>query len=103
MFKRGVRKLLRRPQHQSNQQPSTPILKSPREIQIMREAGRIVARVHATLREAVRPGVSTWELDQIAVDVLQRYGATSAFLGAYPATCRCRRMSAHLGAPSRAL
>jgi methionyl aminopeptidase len=64
-----------------------PVLKSPREIQIMREAGRIVARVHAALRVAVRPGVSSWELDQIALDVLQRYGATSAFLGyrGYPA------------------
>jgi len=64
-----------------------PILKSPREIQIMREAGRIVARVHAAMKEAVRPGVSTWDLDQIALDVLQRYGASSAFLGyrGYPA------------------
>ncbi|OUC08838.1 methionine aminopeptidase, partial [Litorilinea aerophila] len=50
-----------------------PILKSPREIQIMREAGRIVARVHAAMREAVRPGISTWELDQIAVEVMQKY------------------------------
>lgn len=64
-----------------------PILKSPREIQIMREAGRIVARVHAALREMVRPGVSTWELDQVALEVLQKYGAVSSFLGyrGYPA------------------
>ena len=47
----------------------------------MREAGRIVGKVHETLRKAVRPGVSTWELDQIALEVLQRYNATSAFLG----------------------
>lgn len=87
MFKRGARKLLRRPQEQRSQKPSVPILKSPREIQIMREAGRIVARVHAALREAVQPGISTWELDQVALAVLQRYGATSAFLGyrGYPA------------------
>ncbi|HRW04355.1 MAG TPA: type I methionyl aminopeptidase [Caldilineaceae bacterium] len=87
MFKRGARKLLRRPQGQGSQKSTTPILKSPREIQIMREAGRIVARVHAALREAVRPGASTWDLDQVALDVLQRYGATSAFLGyrGYPA------------------
>ena len=64
-----------------------PILKSPREIQIMREAGRIVARVHAALREAIRPGVSTWELDQVASETLQKYNAVSAFLGyrGYPA------------------
>lgn len=47
----------------------------------MREAGRIVARVHAELKEAVRPGVSTWELDQVALGVLQKYNSTSAFLG----------------------
>jgi len=87
MFKRSARKLLRRPQPQGNHKPSLPTLKSPREIQIMREAGRIVARVHSALGEAVRPGVSTWELDQIALDVLQRYNATSAFIGyrGYPA------------------
>ena len=87
MFRGSAQKFLRRPQRQSNQQPSLPILKSPREIQIMREAGRIVARVHAVLKEAVRPGVSTWDLDRLALDVLQRYGASSAFLNyrGYPA------------------
>lgn len=81
MFKRSGQKLLRRQQQTRDQRPSVPILKSPREIQIMREAGRIVARVHTALKEAVRPGVSTAELDRVALDVLQRYGATSAFLG----------------------
>lgn len=53
----------------------------------MREAGRIVARVHQTLREQVRPGISTWELDQIALEAMQRYNAVSSFLGynGYPA------------------
>lgn len=87
MFRRGSRKFLRRKLNQPVQQRKMPILKSPREIQIMREAGRIVARVHAAMREAVRPGISTWELDQIAVEVMQKYNATSAFLGyrGYPA------------------
>lgn len=80
MFKRSGHKLLRR-QQPRDQRPSVPVLKSPREIQIMREAGRIVARVHAALKEAVRPGISTAALDQVALDVLQRYGASSAFLG----------------------
>jgi methionyl aminopeptidase len=64
-----------------------PILKNPREMQIMREAGRIVARVHMALREAIRPGVSTLDLDQVAADVLSKHGATSSFLGyrGYPA------------------
>lgn len=47
----------------------------------MREAGRIVARVHEALREAVQPGVSTLELDKVALSVLQKYSAASAFFG----------------------
>lgn len=79
MFRKTSRKILRRTKDEQ-QRSSPPVIKSPREIQIMREAGRIVARVHAALKEAVRPGVSTWELDQIALEVLKRYNATSAFL-----------------------
>jgi methionyl aminopeptidase len=80
MFKRSGRKLLRQKSPPPDR-PSAPILKSPREIQIMREAGRIVARVHEALKENIRPGVSTWELDRVALDVLRKYDATSAFLG----------------------
>ena len=80
MFKRSGRKLLRQ-QTTTTERPSEPVLKSPREIQIMREAGRIVARVHTALKEAIRPGISTWDLDQVAVEVLRKYEATSAFLG----------------------
>jgi methionyl aminopeptidase len=76
-----VRRNMNRPQR------ALPILKSAQEIQIMREAGRIVAKVHAALREAIRPGVSTQELDELAFAVLQKYNAVSAFLGyrGYPA------------------
>ena len=86
MFKRRS-KAAQRPLRRSQRKQATPTLKSPREIQIMREAGRIVARVHQALKKAVAPGVSTWDLDQIALDVLQKYNATSAFLGyrGYPA------------------
>jgi methionyl aminopeptidase len=80
MFKRSGHKLLKR-QADAPDRPSVPILKSPREIQIMREAGRIVTRVHGALKEVIRPGVSTWELDQVALEVLRKYDATSAFLG----------------------
>ncbi len=64
-----------------------PILKNPREIQIMREAGRIVARVHAAFRETIRPGISTLDLDQMAAEILSKHGAMSSFLGYknYPA------------------
>lgn len=57
--------------------------KNDDEIKIMREAGRIVARIHEAMREAVRPGVSTWELDQIAARVIDQHHAKAAFLG-YP-------------------
>ncbi len=87
MFGRGNQRFLRRKLNKPAGQGNLPVLKSPREIQIMREAGRIVAKVHAAMREAVRPGVSTWELDHIALEVIQKYNATSAFLGyrGYPA------------------
>ena len=54
----------------------------------MREAGTIVAAMLASCRDAVRPGVTTGELDRIAADILKKRGATSSFLGyyGYPAT-----------------
>src|SRR5256885_5311760 len=54
----------------------------------MREAGTIVAAMLASCRDAVRPGVTTGEVDRIAADVLKKRGATSSFLGYYdyPAT-----------------
>lgn len=58
-------------------------IKTPDEIAVMREAGRIVARAHQAMREAVRPGVSTAELDRIAETVIRDHGATPAFLN-YP-------------------
>jgi len=58
-------------------------IKSPEELVIMREAGRIVARAHAAMREAVKPGVTTAELDRIATDVLRKHNAIPTFLG-YP-------------------
>ncbi|MBW4437079.1 MAG: type I methionyl aminopeptidase [Pleurocapsa minor GSE-CHR-MK-17-07R] len=60
-----------------------PVLKTADEIAIMREAGRIVALAHQAMREAVRPGVTTLELDRIAETVLRDHGAVPAFLN-YP-------------------
>lgn len=56
-------------------------LKTPAEIAIMREAGRINATVHATVRELLQPGISTADLDAAAEDVLRKYGAVSPFKG----------------------
>lgn len=63
-------------------------LKSTEQIAKMREAGAIVAGMLAATRDAVKPGVTTLELDRIAADVLARAGAKSSFLGyyGYPAT-----------------
>jgi methionyl aminopeptidase len=70
-------------------------IKTPDEIRIMREAGRIVARAHQAMREAVRPGVTTAELDRIAEQVIRDHNAVPSFLDypnnkpgapAYPAT-----------------
>ncbi len=105
MFRReSGTKPLRRPVNKNTQQRPAPVLKSPREIQIMREAGRIVARVHAALREAIRPGVSTFDLDQLALSVVQKYSATSAFIGyrGFPANI-CASVNSELvhGIPNR--
>jgi methionyl aminopeptidase len=57
------------------------------EIRTMRRAGRVVAEMHDTLRAALRPGVTTNDLDRLARDVIERRGAKSNFLGyhGYPA------------------
>lgn len=53
----------------------------------MRRAGRVVAEMHEEIRNAIRPGVTTAQLDQIGREVLDRRGASSNFLGyhGYPA------------------
>ncbi len=56
-------------------------LKSPREIELMREAGRVVAATLDALERAVQPGVTTGELDRIAREELARRKAKPAFLG----------------------
>lgn len=51
------------------------------ELRHMRAAGRVVAEMHSAIRAAVRPGVTTGELDRIGREVIERRGATSNFLG----------------------
>jgi uncharacterized membrane protein (DUF373 family) len=59
-------------------------LKSPREIEIMAEGGRILAETMALVRERARPGVSTADLDRVAEDFIRSHdGATPAFKGLY--------------------
>ena len=58
-------------------------IKSPREIELMAEAGRVVALVHKKMKEVVKPGISTWEIDKIAEEVIRANGATPSFKGLY--------------------
>ncbi|MFH1032333.1 MAG: type I methionyl aminopeptidase [Chloroflexota bacterium] len=64
------------------------IIKSEAEIRIMRQAGKIVAKVLEILKSQVRPGVKTEELDIIAARELEKLGAKSSFKGyrGFPAT-----------------
>jgi methionyl aminopeptidase len=57
------------------------VRKTADEIAKMRRAGRIVAEMHERTRGAIRPGVTTAELDKVAREVLDRRGARSNFLG----------------------
>lgn len=56
-------------------------IKSNREVEIMKEAGRITALAIRKVGEAVRPGVSTYELDMIAEETIRACGATPSFKG----------------------
>lgn len=55
-------------------------IKSEREINLMKEAGYIVALAHDAVEKAIKPGVSTKELDKIAFDVITSHGAIPSFL-----------------------
>lgn len=57
------------------------IRKSDIEIELMRIAGRIVAETHQLLAKAIRPGITTKELDQIAENFIRSKGAIPSFLG----------------------
>ena len=61
--------------------PAGIVLRGARELVALRKAGRIVARVHEAMRRAVRPGMSTAELNAIAEDVIRSHGAVPTFLG----------------------
>lgn len=61
-----------------------PVLKTAEELEIMREAGRIVAIAHEEMRRAIEPGVSTKALDTIALTVLRDHDAEPCFLGYAP-------------------
>lgn len=64
------------------------VLKSPQEIDLMAEAGEVVVRTHELLRDHIRPGVTTAELDAIADEFIRSQGGSPTFKGyrGYPAS-----------------
>ena len=63
-------------------------IKSAREIELMREAGRLLSIVHEELAKIIRPGISTKYIDTVCVEIIRSYGCTPNFLHyqGYPAS-----------------
>ncbi|KOO40889.1 type I methionyl aminopeptidase [Priestia koreensis] len=57
------------------------ICKTPRELAIMREAGRIVALTHQELKKHIQPGITTKKLDEIAEKFIRKHDAFPSFKG----------------------
>lgn len=55
-------------------------IKSAREIELMREAGRILAEVHEELGAFIRPGISTLDIDMLGEKLIRGYGCIPNFL-----------------------
>jgi methionyl aminopeptidase len=67
------------------------IIKSKKELELMREAGRVNQLALATVREMIRPGITTGELDAVAEELIRKHGGQPVFKGypgpyPYPAT-----------------
>jgi len=58
-------------------------LKSPREIELMDRAGTVVALVHKKMKEVVKPGITTKQIDEICEQVIRENGCTPSFKGLY--------------------
>jgi methionyl aminopeptidase len=86
------------------------IIKTKEQIEIIRQGGKILAKVLAKTAKKVKPGISTYELDKYAYDLIKKGGDTSAFLNykpegaltAYPASL-CVSVNSEVvhGIPSR--
>lgn len=63
-------------------------IKSEREIELMRKAGRILCKTHQELKKIIKPGISTMEIDRIGEEIIRSYDATPSFKNyeGYPAS-----------------
>jgi len=63
-------------------------IKSPREIELMRKAGEILAATHEELRKAIKPGMSTLDIDRLGEKIIRSYGCIPSFknYNGYPAS-----------------
>jgi len=80
------------------------LIKSPREIGAMRRAGAMVGRFFEEVEEVVRPGITTWNLEEFAEEYVAKLGIRAAFKGylGYPASlCVSVNEEVVHGIPSR--
>ena len=63
-------------------------MKSEREINLMREAGKILAKVHDELEQFIKPGISTKDIDKKGEELIRSFGCIPSFLNynGYPAS-----------------
>lgn len=63
-------------------------IKSQREIELMRDAGKLLADVHNRLAEEIAPGITTLDLDRLGEELIRKSGSIPSFLGyeGYPAS-----------------
>jgi len=63
-------------------------IKTAKEIELMKEAGRLLEIVHDELEKAIRPGISTWDIDHLGEEMIHSFGCTPNFLhyNGYPAS-----------------
>ncbi|MCM3602861.1 type I methionyl aminopeptidase [Robertmurraya korlensis] len=66
------------------------VLKSPREIEAMKKAGELLAACHKEIKKMIKPGITTWEIDQFVDKYLEKHGAIAqqkGYRGYEYATC----------------
>ena len=79
-------------------------IKNPEEIELMKEAGRILAITHEELKKAIKPGITRYDIDKLGEEVIRSYGCTPSFLNycGYPASiCVSINEEVVHGIPSR--